>query len=316
MSKDNSIYSKIIPLVITMAVVVLIGTVITMAMPLLRDDMHPKLASTKEYTAIELEGRNIYQREGCVNCHSQMVRPLTADVVRYGDYTKAGEEFYERPFLWGSKRTGPDLARNGGKYSDEWQIMHLKNPQIFFPKSNMPPYAFLDRPADAVDAEKSMKALNYPYTQEDIDFVAKSTELEALTAYLQSLGSDIPDNLYVKVDAANYENTMAPMSIVSPETKVAFVDNCAGCHGTEGEGTDIAAPFSDVIPEQVIDGNLFVSIANGISYTMPSHLGVMTKRRIWELALYAKELANKKRTATITTDTNVDMSAVGSSINK
>ncbi len=316
MSKDNSIYSKIIPLVIAMTVVVLVGTVITMAMPLLRDDMHPKLASTKEYTAIELEGRNIYQREGCVNCHSQMVRPLTADVVRYGDYTKAGEEFYERPFLWGSKRTGPDLARTGGRYSDEWQIMHLKKPQTFFPKSNMPSYAFLDRPADAVDAEKSMKALSYPYTQEDIDQVANSTELEALTAYLQSLGSDIPDNQYVKVDYLDYENTMAPMSTVSPETKVAFVDNCAGCHGTAGEGTDIAAPLSDVIPADIIDGNLFVSIANGIPYTMPSHIGIMTKRRMWELALYAKELANKNRTATKTTTTNRKMSAVDSGVNK
>ena len=315
MSKDNSIYSKIIPLVIAMTVVVLVGTVITMAMPLLRDDMHPKLESTKEYTAIELEGRNIYQREGCVNCHSQMVRPLTADVVRYGDYTKAGEEFYERPFLWGSKRTGPDLGRNGGKYSDEWQIIHLKNPQKFFPQSNMPSYAFLDRPANAVDAEKSMKSLKYTYTQEDIDQVANSTELEALTAYLQSLGSDIPDNMYVKVEYSDYENTMAPMSIVSPETKVAFVDNCAGCHGTEGEGTDIAAPLSDVIPADIIDGNLFVSIANGIPYTMPSHIGIMTKRRIWELALYAKELANKKRTAIIST-TNTDMSSVDSSDKK
>lgn len=314
MSKDNSIYSRIIPLVIAMTVVVLVGTVITMALPLLRDDMHPKLESTKAYTAIELEGRNIYQREGCVNCHSQMVRPLTADVVRYGDYTKAGEEFYERPFLWGSKRTGPDLGRNGGKYSDEWQIMHLKEPTKFYPKTNMPPYAFLDRPADAVDAEKSMKALKYPYTQKDIDFVAKSTELEALTAYLQSLGSDIPDNQYVKVDYANYETTMAPMSTISPETKVAFVDNCAGCHGTEGEGTDIAAPFSDVIPSDIIDGILFVSIANGIPYTMPSHISVMTKRKMWELVLYTKELASMKRTATVTT--NTDISAVNSNINK
>jgi len=294
MSDNKSIYSKAIPLIIVIAVVVLIGTVVTMAMPLMRKDMHPKLETLKTYTALELAGRNIYQREGCVNCHSQVVRPLTADVVRYGEYTKGGESYYERPFLWGSKRTGPDIARLAGKYGDDWHIAHLTNPQQFIPQSNMPSYAFLDRPADAKNAEASMKTLKFPYTDKDIETVGKSTELEAVTAYLQTLGAAIANPLYVQVDAAKYMDELSPTSKVSDRTKLLFSAECASCHGANGEGTDFASAVASIAPSDVIDGALFVSIANGIPYVMPSYIGIMSKKDIWELVVYLKQMAVAK----------------------
>lgn len=308
MSDNKNIYSKAIPLTIAIAVVILVGTVITMAMPLMRDDMHPKLDTLKMYSALELEGRNIYQREGCVNCHSQVVRPLTADVVRYGEYTKAGESYYEHPFLWGSKRTGPDIARLAGKYSDQWHIAHLKNPQQFVPQSNMPIYAFLDRPANAKEAEASMKTLKFPYTASDIDNVKKSTELIALTAYLQSLGSAIAQPLYVQVDKEKYRNEPNPMSKVSDRAKLLFSAECASCHSADGKGTEITGnkSFKDMaLAKYHTDGAFFADIANGIPYFMPSFVGIMSKKDIWELVIYVRELAdNSKDTASVKKDLN------------
>jgi cytochrome c oxidase cbb3-type subunit 2 len=129
MSHKKDIYSRAIPFALMVAVTILIGTVVTTIAPMFTKGMHPKLENLQPYTMLELAGRDIYQKEGCVNCHTQTVRPLKADVLRYGDYSKAGEFAYDRPFLWGSKRTGPDLARIGGKYPDEWHIQHMENPQ-------------------------------------------------------------------------------------------------------------------------------------------------------------------------------------------
>jgi len=148
------------------------------------------------YPALELEGRDIYIREGCYNCHSQMVRPFRAETERYGHYSLEGESVYDHPFQFGSKRTGPDLARVGGRYSDEWHRLHLLNPRDLVPESNMPAYPWLaDAMIDATQTPKKLKALQtigVPYTDDDIASadaaVDGSTELDALIAYLQGLG--------------------------------------------------------------------------------------------------------------------------------
>jgi cytochrome c oxidase cbb3-type subunit 2 len=150
----------------------------------------------KPYTALQLEGRDIYIREGCYNCHSQMIRPLRAETERYGHYSLAGESVYDHPFQWGSKRTGPDLARVGGRYSDEWHRVHLSNPRDVVPESNMPTYAWLaDRRIDAQltpDKLRLMRKLGVPYTDADIAqgsaVVTGKSEMDALIAYLQGLG--------------------------------------------------------------------------------------------------------------------------------
>ncbi|MDR2238848.1 MAG: cytochrome-c oxidase, cbb3-type subunit II [Zoogloeaceae bacterium] len=154
------------------------------------------VAGLKPYDAVQLTGRDIYIREGCYNCHSQMIRPFRAETERYGHYSVAGEFVYDHPFQWGSKRTGPDLARVGERYSDEWHRAHLTNPRDVVPESNMPPYAFLDRPARSGDIEAKMQALRkvgVPYKDEDIAgakaMLEGKTEMDALIAYLQGLGT-------------------------------------------------------------------------------------------------------------------------------
>lgn len=169
-------------------------------MPLMfqQDTMEP-VTGLRPYTALEMEGRDIYIREGCVGCHSQMIRPFRAETERYGHYSVAGESVWERPFLWGSKRTGPDLARVGGRYSDEWHRVHLINPRDVVPESNMPGYPWLaTNVLTGEDTAKKLEVfqmLGVPYTDEDIDgaraAVQGKTEMEAVIAYLQSLGTHL-----------------------------------------------------------------------------------------------------------------------------
>jgi cytochrome c oxidase cbb3-type subunit 2 len=148
------------------------------------------------YTALQLAGRDIYVREGCYNCHSQMIRPFRAETLRYGHYSVAGESVYDHPFQWGSKRTGPDLARVGGKYSDEWHTTHLNNPRDLVPESNMPAYPWLlKNKVDAAEMPAHMGALRkvgVPYSDQEItksvEDVSGKTEMQALIAYLQMLG--------------------------------------------------------------------------------------------------------------------------------
>lgn len=150
----------------------------------------------KPYTALQLEGRDIYVREGCYGCHSQMVRPLRAETERYGHYSVAGEFVYDHPFQFGSKRTGPDLARVGGRYSDEWHRVHLMNPRDVVPESNMPAYAWMADhkldPGEVAPKMRALRKLGVPYTDADIAGAAAAvegkTDLEALIAYLQNLG--------------------------------------------------------------------------------------------------------------------------------
>jgi cytochrome c oxidase cbb3-type subunit 2 len=148
------------------------------------------------YTPLQLAGRDVYIREGCYNCHSQMIRPFRAETLRYGHYSVAGESVYDHPFQWGSKRTGPDLARVGGKYSDEWHRVHMNNPRDVVPESNMPEYPWLlKNMVDAAQVPANMSALRkvgVPYTDEEIakasEEVAGKTEMQAVIAYLQVLG--------------------------------------------------------------------------------------------------------------------------------
>jgi cytochrome c oxidase cbb3-type subunit 2 len=157
------------------------------------------VAGLKPYSALRLVGRDIYVREGCYNCHSQMIRPFRAETERYGHYSVAGEFVYDRPFQWGSKRTGPDLARVGGRYSDEWHRVHLNNPRDVVPESNMPNYPWLATtkldPQSAAPKMKALKALGHPYTDAEIAEASKEladkTEQDALIAYLQGLGTQI-----------------------------------------------------------------------------------------------------------------------------
>jgi cytochrome c oxidase cbb3-type subunit 2 len=157
------------------------------------------VAGLKPYSPLRLAGRDVYIREGCYNCHSQMIRPFRAETERYGHYSVAGEFVYDHPFQWGSKRTGPDLARVGGRYSDEWHRTHLDNPRDVVPESNMPGYPWLATakldPQSIVPKMRAMQRLNVPYTEQDIQDapaqLADKTEQDALVAYLQGLGTQI-----------------------------------------------------------------------------------------------------------------------------
>ena len=174
---------------------------LTQIVPLFFEDVtNTPVEGMKPYTALQLEGRDIYIREGCVQCHSQMIRPFRAETERYGHYSVAGESVWDHPFLWGSKRTGPDLARVGARYSDDWHRAHLINPRDLVPESNMPTYPFLaERALDPAQVQANMRALKTigdPYTDADIEAAPAAlegkTEMDALIAYLQQLGKNRP----------------------------------------------------------------------------------------------------------------------------
>ncbi|MGN0921973.1 MAG: cytochrome-c oxidase, cbb3-type subunit II [Cellvibrio sp.] len=195
--KGHEIVEKNIGLMGVLVVVAIsFGALVEIVPNLFLDETNKPIEGLKPYTAVQLEGRDIYIREGCHVCHTQMVRPLRAEVERYGHYSVAGEHVYEHPFLWGSKRTGPDLARVGGRYSDDWHKTHLYNPRLVVPESIMPAYPWLyDRVLDGKDTEAKMRALakvGVPYTEEDFagakEAVQGVTEMDALVAYLQNLG--------------------------------------------------------------------------------------------------------------------------------
>jgi len=162
-------------------------------------DTTKPIEGLEPYPALELEGRDVYIREGCNVCHTQMVRPLRAETERYGHYTVAGEDVYEHPFLWGSKRTGPDLSRVGNRYSDDWHRVHLNNPRDVVPESNMPAFTWLNENIidDSVTGKKmaALRVVGVPYTDEDISNAAAAvkgkTEMDAMVAYLQGLGKEI-----------------------------------------------------------------------------------------------------------------------------
>jgi len=175
-----------------------IGGLVQVLPSVMQESLQTPTAAARPYTALELEGRDLYIREGCSTCHSQQIRPLLAEVERYGRNSEPGEFVYDRPFLWGSTRTGPDLHVVGGKYSDAWHRMHLTNPRTVVPNSIMPAYPWLDtRPADGrgdIEARlRALKRLGHPYNEEDVAGAAQAlegrTEMDAMIAYLQVLGS-------------------------------------------------------------------------------------------------------------------------------
>ena len=183
-------------LIFGILVVSSIGGLVQIVPSLYQDSLATPAEGVVPYTALELVGRDVYIRESCSSCHSQQIRPLLAEVQRYGPYSRAEEFVYDRPFLWGSKRTGPDLHRIGGKYTDDWHRVHMLNPRAVVPGSIMPAYPWLaEQAADdgSVAARlRALRRLGHPYTDEQIDgaaaAVADKTELDAVIAYLQSLG--------------------------------------------------------------------------------------------------------------------------------
>ena len=183
-------------MIVLILLVVAVGGLVEIVPLFFQKSTTEPVLGLKPYTALQVAGRDIYLREGCYNCHSQMIRPFRAETLRYGHYSVAGEFVYDHPFQWGSKRTGPDLHRVGGKYSDEWHRIHLNNPRDVVPESNMPAYSWLDKnAADAATISAHMKALRtagVPYTDEEIakapEQLKGKTEQDALVAYLQSLG--------------------------------------------------------------------------------------------------------------------------------
>jgi len=217
--------------------------------PMLRQDMSgPKLDALRAYTPLELAGRDIYQREGCMGCHTQTVRPLASEVARYGDYSKVGEFAYDRPHLWGSKRTGPDLAREGGLRPNDWHQRHFENPQALVPKSNMPSYAFLKQaklePGTVKAHYRALASVYKPgeFAAKEEDFAALGgkTEMEAIVAYMQWLGHAIPRECAVGDLLA--VNPLAGKKSAILRGVTIYRNNCAQCHGDEGEGLPGAVP--------------------------------------------------------------------------
>jgi cytochrome c oxidase cbb3-type subunit 2 len=186
-------------LIVLVIAVVAVGGLVEIVPLYFQRSLTEPVAGLKPYSALQLTGRDIYVREGCYNCHSQMVRPFRAEVERYGPYSVAGEFVYDRPFQWGSKRTGPDLHRVGGRYSDEWHRIHLINPRDVVPESNMPGYPWLAKTradAETIEAKlKALKVLGVPYSDENVAEARKTldgkTEMDALIAYLQGLGTAV-----------------------------------------------------------------------------------------------------------------------------
>ncbi|MDO6384707.1 MULTISPECIES: cytochrome-c oxidase, cbb3-type subunit II [Uliginosibacterium] len=203
MKLNNELIEKSVPWLIVLTLMVIsVGGLVEIVPLFFQHSTTKPVEGVKPYDPVRLTGRDIYVREGCYLCHSQMIRPFRAETERYGHYSVAGEFVYDHPFQWGSKRTGPDLARVGGRYSDVWQRAHLLNPRDVVPESNMPAFSWLDRPLKAADVAtietkmRALRAVGVPYTDAEIAAAPKAlegvSELDALVAYLQGLGTAIP----------------------------------------------------------------------------------------------------------------------------
>jgi cytochrome c oxidase cbb3-type subunit 2 len=304
----NKLYNKPILFTIVAAVVILIGTAVTMFIPMLTSEMHPKLASLKPYTALQLAGRDIYQREGCNNCHTQTVRPLKTEVMRYGEYSKAGEFAYDRPFLWGSKRTGPDLARIGGKYPDAWHELHFANPQAMFAESNMPAYGWLkNNKLDPAEIASHMKANDFPCTPTEIGQLQSKTELDALIAYMQVIGTAVKKTSATVTTTGKKQplpNPLAGDSQAPAMAKPLFEQHCAMCHGKGGEG-GIGPSLADTtflyVAGDVPDSDYFEIIREGSPQGkredgrtakggMPPFASSLDNNKIWAMVSYIRTL--------------------------
>jgi cytochrome c oxidase cbb3-type subunit 2 len=320
----ESIYRKPVAFAVLATVVVLAGTIATMAYPMLRPDMHPKVEGLGPPSPLELAGRDVYQREGCMGCHTQTVRPLRSEVLRYGgnrspepggQYSIAGEFAYDHPFLWGSKRTGPDLAFEGWLKPAAWHVAHFQDPQAVVPRSNMPRYAFLkDRLVDAAALQAHMRALRrvgVPYTDPDIAGAPAAlqgkTELDGLVAYVASLGRAV-DRGGAPVVQARLEvaNPMAGNAAAIHKGKALFAESCAACHGEEAEGTPEVAPslLDDVflgVKGDMPDAAYFTMVKGGSDAKqalgragvpaggMPAFSGQLSDDDIWSIIALLRE---------------------------
>lgn len=274
-------------------VVIMVGTTVTMIAPFKWiNGPGDRIAEVKPYTPLQQEGRDIYMREGCNNCHSQTVRTLAADVERYGyggGYSRSGEFVYDRPHLWGSRRTGPDLAHIGLKFPDPkgmWHRKHMENPQSVVPASNMPAYAFLNAPLDTTYSERKMKLLKFPYTQADLDELKGKSEMDAIIAYMRKLGTDLPVTRAVKgAQQAALNNPFNDLNAIKAEALSIYAKDCASCHGDKREGTLGPALKGSART----DADLFAIIANGIEANgMPAFSGALDEQKIWKLVTLIK----------------------------
>jgi cytochrome c oxidase cbb3-type subunit 2 len=333
---DASIYRKPVVFAVAAGLVVLAGTIATMAYPMLRDDMHPRIEGMKPLSPIELAGRDVYQREGCTSCHTQTVRPLRSEVVRYGGskaqekaarYSIAGEFANDHPFLWGSKRTGPDLAFEGWiKPSAAWQRDHLADPQKVVPGSNMPRYAFLaDRLVDGEEIRAHMRALRrvgVAYHPADLEgaprALQRTTELDALVAYVLSLGRAV-DRSAGAVQVAQLEraNPVAGDAAAIARGKALFADDCAMCHGDGADGKDAdgaATPGPSLTDDvflgvkgDVPDATYFAFIQGGSDAKaalgrpglaeggMPGFAGQLPDRDLWSIVAWLRSQKGRAR---------------------
>lgn len=308
----GELYRRPVVFALVATVTVLVGTVVTMVYPMLTPEMHPKLEALKPFTALQLTGRDVYQREGCNNCHTQTVRPLKTEVMRYGEYSKAGEFAYDRPFLWGSKRTGPDLARIGGKYPDAWHYRHFENPQAMFDKSNMPQYAFLAKaPVDAARAGNHMQALGFTTTPAEIEGLKGKTEMDALVAYMQVIGASVKrqeQRAVTERSTKPHENNPLNGDKKAIEAgKRLYAGNCQSCHGVNGKG-DIGPSLADdvflYVKGDLADDDYYELINNGTEAGMveegrtarggmPPYKGMLDRDQIWSLVAYIRSLQGK-----------------------
>jgi cytochrome c oxidase cbb3-type subunit 2 len=320
------IYSKPITFAVLSVVVILIGTIITMVAPMFMPSTQPVSDYIKPYTAIEIEGRDIYIREGCNNCHTQTVRPIRTEVARFGDYSKPEEFAYDRPFLWGSRRTGPDLNRVGGKYPDSWHYQHTVNPQSMFPKSNMPPYKWLaSKKLNTAYSEKKIALLGYDFSKEEVgtqlmayraivtspSYAAKKirdsvispelqselTELDALVAYLQKLGRDVKElekregkSRPVPVEMASLKNPFAGDKRAALTGKEIFLKHCAVCHGSDAKGV-IGPDLTDQEWKYGnSDGDLYTTISEGRPGGMPNWGTQLGNDNVWKVISYIRTI--------------------------
>jgi cytochrome c oxidase cbb3-type subunit 2 len=319
-----SIYDKPVTFAILSVAVISVGTLVTTFIPLFLPSTQPVSPLVKPYTAPEVEGRDIYIREGCNNCHTQTVRPLRTEVARYGDYSKPEEFAYDRPFLWGSRRTGPDLARLGGKYPDAWHYRHMTNPQGMFAQSNMPPYPWLAKARlDTSLTARKVRVLGYGYDEAEVSRQLASyrqavtspeyasaqvrsqvtpkplrgdlTELDALVAYMQRLGRDLKVAQRggagsAVAEAAEAKNPFAGNRSAEEEGEKIFEENCRSCHGEHGAGG--FGPKLAVKGHKYggTDAELFASVAGGRPGGMPSFLSQLGKDRIWKVIAYLRHL--------------------------
>lgn len=274
-------------------VVIMVGTTVTMIAPFKWiNGAGDRIAEVKPYTPLQQEGRDLYMREGCNNCHSQTVRTLAADVERYGyggSYSKSGEFVYDRPHLWGSRRTGPDLARIGLKYPDPkgaWHRKHMENPQSVVPASNMPAYAFLNRPLDTTYSERKMKLLKFPYSQADLDDLKGKTEMDAIIAYMLKLGTDIPVKKAEAAQApAARKNPYTDLRSIKADATSLYSRNCESCHGEEGKG-GVGPALRGSAKSDV---ELYSIISKGVEANgMPSFGSSLDEQTIWKLVTLIK----------------------------